>query len=195
MAGSKTFLQPILDETVGGIQEAVDDVVEVVQPIPDKIDEQIASLEAVVQAIGSTAAALSVKSGDEILIHGVDKSMSRALSTSNYLIQTINAQCSGTLKLHIVGTMRMSAGSNYPHFLAYQIGTGTVKTFQTIYDAGTGIRNFDITYDLTGFQKGDVIYIYYRDDETRTSPIMTNTFSFELSYEILNIVEEAFTMA
>lgn len=65
MAGSKIFLEPILADTVGGIQTAVDEVVTVLDPVPEKIDEQILMLSKVANVIGSSVNNIAVTDGDE----------------------------------------------------------------------------------------------------------------------------------
>lgn len=65
MAGSKIFLEPILAETVNGVDGAIQDVITVLDPVPDKIDEQIGELSKVVNIIGSSLNNISITDGNE----------------------------------------------------------------------------------------------------------------------------------
>lgn len=59
MAGSELYIQPILQETVGDISGAVDDVKEAILPVPGKIDDQIIQLQAVVNKLQEVVAAVA----------------------------------------------------------------------------------------------------------------------------------------
>ena len=110
MAGSKIFLEPILTETVNGVQGAIDDVITVLDPVPEKIDEQISMLTRVANVIGSSINNISVKDGDAYifdLFSWVNKSLDANIAESNYqdnvdkhdFVATFHSYVSGTFDI------------------------------------------------------------------------------------------------
>jgi len=141
MAGSKIFLEPILSETVNGVDGAIQDVINVLDPVPEKIDEQIEKLAQVVNVVGASLSNISVADGSDFsfnIIAGSGSKYKNLAIPNNvpYGAVTTNTVISSTFTTYVDGTFKI----NIP---AYRVRYSGITT-------GSGDDyNITISYELT----------------------------------------------
>lgn len=204
MAGSKIFLEPILAETVNGVDGAIQDVITVLDPVPGKIDEQINKLSEVVGIIGSSISNVNIVAYDGILF----KVLAAGIITSTNFksaSKTVHCAADGTLRLKVYGNLFMHCivvedTSTSVKITVVDETTSTTVKEQTFTGTPAALSN-QSGYTVVAFESYDFDFTCNKNHDY-TVTIETIEYNMEIvnmynfvagfSYKLADIIDELF---